>query len=94
MRQSVKVYRLVQEKNKFLGLEIFDLLVLMAIYLITFLLSKNLILNAGIILAAYFFLRLYKKGKPAHWTESLVRYLASKRRFSSEREMKGEFYED
>lgn len=94
MRRSVKVYRLVQEKNKFLGLEIFDLLVLITVYLITFLLSKNLILNAGIILAAYFFLRIYKKGKPAHWTESLVRYLMNKRRFSNSREMKEGFYEN
>ena len=90
MRRTVKVYRLVQEKNRFLGLEIFDLLILLAVYLVTFLVSANLLLNGGVILAAYLVLKVYKKGRPVHWTGSVIRYLAGKRKFSNSRELKGE----
>lgn len=94
MRRSVKVYRMIQEKNRFFGLELTDLIILMLVYLFLFLLSKNLILNLSLTGAAYFFLRFYKKGKPPHWTVSVIRFLISKKRYSLAREMKGEIIND
>lgn len=77
--KKAKVFRKIREKNRILGLEIPDFLFLGMIYLVIFLVSKNLLLNFALIGASYFFLRLYKKGKPRHWTNSLIRFLFAPR---------------
>ena len=84
--KQLKVYRKIHERNKILGLEFPDLLLLVVIYLSVFLFSKNLFLNLPVIAAAYFFLRLYKKGKPPHWTTSVLRFLFKSRYHGQRRE--------
>lgn len=90
--KKAKGYRKLYRKNKILGLEFFDFLVLLVAYLFVFLFSKNLLLNLAILLAIYFILRAYKKAKPPHWMESIVRFLFTPRRFPQKKEEKGELF--
>ena len=92
--KQLKVYRKIHERNKILGLEFPDLLLLVLLYLGVFLFSKNLFLNLLVIGAAYFFLRLYKKGKPPHWTASVFRFLFKTRYYSQKREHPKELEHD
>lgn len=87
---TVKGYNKIQSKNKIFGLEFIDLLFLAVIYLIVFVISSNLLINFPVILSAYWFFRIYKKGKPPHWPSSVIRFLIRPRKFSLRREMKGE----
>ncbi|MFH0986048.1 MAG: hypothetical protein V1882_11065 [Candidatus Omnitrophota bacterium] len=84
--KHLKVYRKIHERNKILGLEFPDLLVLVLLYLGVFLFSKNLLLNLFVVGVAYFVLRLYKKGKPSHWTASVFRFLFKTRYYGQKRE--------
>jgi len=84
--KRLKVYRKIYERNKILGLEFPDFLILVLLYLAVFLFSKNLILNLVLIGGAHFFLRLYKKGKPPHWTVSILRFLFRGRRYGQTQE--------
>jgi hypothetical protein len=84
--KRLKVYRKIYEQNKILGLEFPDFLILVLLYLAVFLFSKNLILNLVLIGGAHFFLRLYKKGKPPHWTVSILRFLFRGRRYGQTQE--------
>ena len=89
--KKIKGYRSIFQKNKILGLEFTDLLFLILVYLLVFLFSKNLLLNFGILAAVYCLLRVYKKGKPEHWTTSVIRFLFTPRRYRADRE--GHLYE-
>ena len=89
--KKIKGYRNIFQKNRILGLELMDLLFLILAYLIVFLFSKNLILNFGILTAVYFLLWFYKKGKPDHWTSSVIRFLFTPKRYRMDRE--GDFHE-
>ena len=93
MRQSVKWFRKIRMGNRILGLEIFDLLLLLIIFLFIFMFSANLILNLPIVLGAYLFLCVYKKGKPSHWTTSVAGFLARPRSYSLKRETETEIFE-
>jgi accessory gene regulator protein AgrB len=73
--QPVKTYTYLDRKEKALGLEIIDFLLLAVVYALTFLLSMNLVLNLAVMSAVYLLLRLYKRGKPAGYTAHLVRFL-------------------
>lgn len=86
--KKVKGYRNIFVKNKILGLEFLDLLVLLTAYLGIFLFSKNIVLNLILIGAVYFLLRIYKKGKPQHWSVSIIRFLMLPRTYRLDREMK------
>lgn len=86
--KKIKGYRSIFQKNKILGLEFMDLLFLILAYLFVFLFSQNLILNFGILFGIYLLLRLYKKGKPVHWTSSIIRFLFTPKRYRSDREGK------
>jgi len=90
--KRVKNYRKIQEKNKILGMEFFDFFLLVIVYLFVFMLSKNLFLNLGIVFGAYCFLRIYKKGKPPHWTASLIRFVFTPRSYQLTREMEKELF--
>ncbi len=79
--KTVRGFRKIDERNKILGLEFFDLILLILLYLIVFLFSKNLFVNLGILMSAYLTLSLYKQGKPPHWTGSLIRFLTIPRSF-------------
>ncbi len=85
--KKVKGYRNIFEKNRILGLEFLDLLVLLTAYLVIFLLSKNIILNLILIGLIYFLLRIYKKGKPRHWSGSVIRFLVTPRTYRLDREI-------
>ena len=85
-------YRNIYNKNKILGLEFFDFLILIFVYLLVFLLSRNLLLNLPLIFAAYLILRLYKKGKPPHFTASFIRFLATPRSYPMARESQKEVF--
>ena len=84
--KKIKGYRGIFQKNKILGLEFMDLLFLILAYLFVFLFSQNLVLNFGILAVVYFLLRLYKKGKPDHWTSSVIRFLFTPKRYRADRE--------
>ena len=92
--KQLKVYRKIHERNKILGLEFPDLLLLVLIYLGVFLFSKNLLPNLLVIAAVYFFLHLYKKGKPSHWTASVLRFLFKTRYYGQKREHPRELEDD
>ena len=61
--KQLKVYRKIHERNKILGLEFPDLLLLVLLYLGVFLFSKNLLLNLLVIGAAYFFPSSLQEGE-------------------------------
>ena len=91
--KTIKGFNKIQRKNKILGLEFFDLLLLIVLYLFVFLFSANLFLNLGIVLAGYFVLRLYKKGKAPHWTSSVARFLLTSKRYLHRQEKDKEVFE-
>ena len=91
--KQIKVYRKVHERNKILGLEFPELLLVVLVYLFTFILSKNIVLNVLLVIAAYVFLRVYKRGKPAHWTSSIIRFFMTGHRYPLSREMNWEIFE-
>jgi hypothetical protein len=84
--KTVKGYNKIQSKNKIFGLEFFDLLILLMVYLVVFVFSSNLLINLPIVFAAYFFLRLYKKGKAPHWTGSVIRFLLRPKKYPTKYE--------
>ncbi len=90
--KTTKGFNKISRKNKIFGLEFFDFLVLIVLYLIVFLFSKNLFANLAIVLGGYFFLRFYKKGKTQHWTASLVRFLITPRRYFPKKETDKEIF--
>jgi len=73
----VKTYTHLDRKEKILGLEIVDFLLLAAIYAVVFLISINLIVNGSILVASFIGLRLYKKGKPPKYTITLLRFITT-----------------
>ncbi|HOW59119.1 MAG TPA: hypothetical protein PLO78_05270 [Candidatus Omnitrophota bacterium] len=85
---TVKGYNKIQTSNKIFGLEFFDLLVLLVIYMVIFVLSNNLILNLAIVTASYLGLRFYKRGKAPHWSGSVLRFLMHPREYPLKRERK------
>ncbi len=92
--KQIKVYRKVHERNKILGLEFPELLLVVIVYLIAFIFSKNIVLNLLIVIATYFFLRAYKRGKPSHWTSSIIRFLMIGHRYPQSREMNKEIFSE
>ncbi len=81
------MYPLLTKENKIAGLEIIDFLLLAAVYLVVFLFSKNLFVNLGIVLVAYFFLRVYKHHKPPRYTQTLLRFFMLPGYYTQDREM-------
>lgn len=85
--KTIKGYNKIRTKNKLFGLEFFDLLILVLIYMVVFIFSANLLVNLVIIGAAYFALRVYKRGKPPHWTGSVIRFVIRPKNFPVKREL-------
>ncbi len=79
--KTLKGFTKIQSKNKILGLEFLDLLILLLVYLVVFVFSANLLLNLALVAGAYFILRLYKKGKAPHWAGSVIRFLLKPRKY-------------
>lgn len=88
----VKGHNKVQHKNKFFGLEFFDLFFLFFVFWLVFTFSKNLLLNMGLMMGVYMILKAYKKGKPSHWTGSIVRFLSKPKYYQTRRERKEEVF--
>lgn len=93
MKNSVKWFRKIRTANRILGLEFFDLFLLLAIFLLVFTFSTHLIVNSALVLGAYFFLRLYKNNKPPHWTGSVSGFLARPKSYPMLRETEEEIFE-
>lgn len=90
--KTVKGYSKIRTRNRIFGLEFFDLLILLLIYLVVFVFSSNLILNLVIVTASYFALRVYKRGKPPHWSGSMIRFLTHPRKYPVKREKKEDLF--
>jgi hypothetical protein len=88
--KTVKEFPKIYESNRMFGLEFLDLLIFAFVYLLVFFISKNLFLNFAVLLSSYLTLRIYKLGKPPHWTGSVIRFLLSPRRFQSGSERRKE----
>ncbi len=71
----VKTYTHLDKKEKVLGLEIIDFLILSVIYAVVFLFSINIFVNLFILLLAFLALKLYKRGKPHQYTVTLIRFI-------------------
>lgn len=71
----VKTYTHLDKKEKILGLEIIDFLLLAVIYAAVFLISINIFVNVFVVVVSFFALKLYKKGKPHQYTVTLVRFI-------------------
>lgn len=91
--KTLKGFNKIQSKNRIMGLEFLDLLILLVIYLVVFVFSNNLLVNLAVIVSFYFFLSLYKKGKPAHWASSVIRFLLRPRKFPSRNETKKDIFQ-
>lgn len=91
--KTVKHYNKIYGRNRIFGLEFFDLLLLLGIFLIIFVFSSNLLINLVLVISAYIVLRLYKKGKTPHWTGSIVRYVCRPTRFPVQRETDKDVFE-
>jgi len=73
--QPVKTYSHLDKKEKMLGIEVMDFLLLAVVYAFVFVVSRNIFINIAIVVAVYFALRWYKRGKPQGYTATLVRFL-------------------
>ncbi len=87
---TVKVYNKLSGKDKIAGLELLDILLLALLYLLVFICSKHLLLNLLVLISAYVFLRTYKKGKPPHFTASILRFFLARPRYVQALEHRGE----
>jgi len=74
--KPVKTYTYLDKKEKVLGLEIADFLLLALAYAVVFTVSANLVINISILVALYLAMRLYKHGKPPKYTATLIRFIA------------------
>ena len=73
--QPVKTHTHLDKKEKLFGIELLDFLFLAAVYAVVFTLSRNIFINIALVVAVYFALRWYKRGKPPGYTATLVRFL-------------------
>ena len=92
MKNTVKWFRKIKTANRLFGLEFFDLFLLLTVFLFVFMVSTNLIVNTALVVGAYFFLRLYKAGKPPHWTGSIAGFLARPKSYPALRETEKEIF--
>lgn len=78
-------YRQIQRKSTMMGLEVFDLLILVVAAALLLRFVQSLIVNFVVVAALYSFLWRIKRGKPPRYLESLIEYsigkLAFNRRF-------------
>ena len=86
----IKVHNKLSGKDRIAGLELVDILVLAFLYLLIFICSNHLFLNILMLVSVYLFLRTYKKGKPPHFTASVIRFLIARPRYHRTVEHLGE----
>lgn len=79
-----KVYRNVERRQEWLGLEPFDALALGALLWVLMMLYRHaLAWNALLIVSAWVGLRLLKRGRPPGFTAALVRFYLIRRPYFS-----------
>jgi len=81
MMEPLPMFPKLTNQNKILGLEMIDLLFLIALFMVVFLMSSELIPNLAVMAAGYCSLRLYKRKKPPRYTQSLIRFLILPERY-------------
>jgi len=84
--KPIDMYPMISLKNKVFDLEWMDLLILLCFYLLVFLFSNNLGINAALIAGVYLFLRQYKKNKAERYTQNLIRFLILPLRYTQSQE--------
>ena len=75
----VKTYTHLDKKEKILGLEIIDFLILAVIYAVVFLFSINIFVNFVVLVVSFVGIKIYKRGKPHQYTITLVRFIMTPR---------------
>ena len=78
--KPVRVYRNVNARDKFLGMELADGCLLALVFVAVFTVNKeSLFLNGAVLAGTYFGLRALKRGKPDGYVAVLGRHLLSPR---------------
>ena len=78
--ETVRVYRNINARDKFLGMELADGCMLVLLFTLAFSVNKeSLFLNGLVMAAAYVGLRGLKRGKPDGYASSLARHLITPR---------------
>ena len=73
--QRAKVYRNIDLRQQWFGLEVLDALALIFLLVPLIVLNKQGVFwNALVLLVAYVGLRVLKRGKPEGWTTSVIRH--------------------
>jgi len=75
-------YKQIQRKSTMLGLELFDLLILIIVATLLIRFVKSFIFDLVVVAALYAFLWKIKKGRPPRYLESLVEYYIGKIAFN------------
>ena len=76
----IKVFRNINLKDKFMGLELVDGCILLVVFFAAFMVNKeSLFVNALVLVGAYLGLRTLKRGKPDGYLLCLVRYALATR---------------
>ncbi len=77
---TIHVYRNINTKDKFLGLELADGCILLLVFFLAFMVNKEgLFVNALILVCTYVGLRAVKRGKPDGYLLRLTRYVLATR---------------
>lgn len=78
--ESVKVYRSVNTTDRFLGMELADIAVLLLVFFVAFNVNgESLFVNFAVVLLAYVGLRVLKRNKPDGYVLDLTRYVLASR---------------
>lgn len=78
--ESVRVYRSVNNTDRFFGLELADGAVMLLVFFFAFMFNReSLFVNAGVLVLAYFGLRALKRNKPEGYVLDLARYVLASR---------------
>jgi hypothetical protein len=82
--QRARVYRNVELRQQFLGLEPLDAIAIGGVAWLLMLFNRQALgWNVVIVMLAYLGLRLLKRGKPEGWTTAVVRFYARRPFFSA-----------
>lgn len=93
--ESVKVYRSVNTTDRFLGMELADIAVLLLVFFVAFNVNgESLFVNFAVVLLAYIGLKILKRNKPDGYVLDLTRHVLASRfkriaAFDESEEMKG-----
>jgi hypothetical protein len=75
--QEFRVYRNVNIPIKFLGLELLDVGILVAVFIVVFDVSDHIILNGVLMVVVFGAFRWMKRGRPPRYVTQLILFLLS-----------------